>query len=161
MELKELKLYHNVITKIDNLQKYFSDMILHLTFCRLKELLSLHLQGNRITKITGLKELIKLHTLRLDCNQISDIEGLQNNRALTFLDLSINQISTLSVSNPSFFNTQGLDTLKVLKELHLNSNKLSDLKPLIALPQLEELQVSENNISSFDVDIPALQVSNG
>lgn len=93
---------------------------------------------NKITSMPDLsdyKHLIKLH---LDHNEILDIAGLSMCQSLSVLTLSNNHISTI----------EGLDDLK-LKTLSLSHNKLMKIENLDSLTQLQNLDLSGNNIFSL------------
>ncbi|KAI1696031.1 leucine rich repeat domain-containing protein [Ditylenchus destructor] len=132
----------------------------------LTHLTTLNLDQNNITKVEFLDKLSNLQSLSLSRNQISEIdenvfEPLKN---LTYLKVAHNRLKTL----PSLRFLPELETLyaydnqieKVnsfmgllkLKEVRLDSNKISELPPYMftANPLLKEIYLSYNKISKVD-----------
>ncbi|XP_048248786.1 leucine-rich repeat and guanylate kinase domain-containing protein-like isoform X2 [Haliotis rufescens] len=150
-DLRELKLYGNQISVIENLDN-------------LKELCSLQLQHNKIRSIgRGLSCLKKLRTLRLDSNNLLRLEtsDLVACVQITVLDLSSNMLDNLSAlnylpnleeltaSNNRLRKVTEIQRCKKLQEVDLSGNRISDLSGLAGLPHLQILDVSSNQLSSL------------
>lgn len=88
-----------------------------------KNLHSLCLHGNEISRIEGLEHLTNLRDLNVSANSLSEIGGLQNLSSLTSLNLASNRIH----------NIQGLAGLNQLKSLNLAHNFISSLSGLSTL----------------------------
>ncbi|XP_018360002.1 PREDICTED: leucine-rich repeat-containing protein 49 isoform X2 [Trachymyrmex cornetzi] len=97
---------------------------------------------NRIRKIEGLKQLLKLEVLDLHGNQIQQITGLENLSSLKVLNLAGNNIKTVGCND-----FQGLISLK---ELNLRRNKLKRLLGFDKTPQLQKLYLSNNDIHKIE-----------
>lgn len=105
--LKMLSLNGNSIDTIENLDG------LHLQ--------ELHLQQNRIRKITGLSKLPALHTLDLSRNQIAKLKGLQETHTLRFLKLQLNSVGKIG-------QLQYVENLPLLTEFDLACNPVQNRK---------------------------------
>ncbi|KAI8506452.1 hypothetical protein Bbelb_158790 [Branchiostoma belcheri] len=149
-DLRELKLYGNKITDIQNLD-------------RLQELACLQLQHNRIRRLgKGLSCLRKLKILRIDSNDISQLEGkeLTANSQLTHLDVSCNKLQELAAVNclPHLEELNASNNrlaairnmrCKKLQDLDLSTNFLTDLSGLKDLHSLTTLNLATNRLSSL------------
>ncbi len=103
----------------------------------------------------------KLESINLANNNITDIEPLKYYPGLKRIDLSNNSFSSvnvlsslsglesLSLNNTHIVNLDTLRNLKNLHELAIASNNISELSQ-IALPYLEKLDVSSNQIKSLE-----------
>lgn len=93
--LKELELYDNQITVIENLNALvnleYVTLFAHYKFYRYFFRI-LDLSFNRIKKIEGLSKLKKLEKLYLSSNKITVIENLDDLPNLTLLELGDNKI---------------------------------------------------------------------
>ncbi|ODV60487.1 leucine-rich repeat domain-containing protein [Ascoidea rubescens DSM 1968] len=101
-----------------------------------KNLLSINLSHNSLSKIYGLNYLSNLLDLDLSNNQIYKIENLNDNTNLHFLNLSNNFIKSIENLNP----------LKNLKFLNLSNNKIERIENLNNLKNLISLNLEFNNI---------------
>ena len=149
INLQELNLSQNQISKIEGLQK-------------LVNLQTLDLWGNQISKIEGLQKLVNLQTLSLSDNQISKIEGLQKLVNLQTLDLSQSQINkieelqklvnlqTLDLSQNQINKIEGLEMLVNLQTLNLWGNQISKIEGLQKLVNLQTLDLWGNQISKIE-----------
>eukprot|EP00743_Colponemidia_sp_Colp-15_P009924 GILK01010883.1.p1 GENE.GILK01010883.1~~GILK01010883.1.p1 ORF type:complete len:637 (-),score=112.79 GILK01010883.1:35-1945(-) len=151
-ELRELKLHSNMITSIE-----------HVDQCPLLQ--NLYLHDNGILRISSLRGLRKLQLLRLDMNNISRVEGLEDLTELTSLNLSRNQLTKvdglrhlshlqelhLSHNRIEAIDSKELEGSRMLHELHLGDNLLTDAMFLKACKRLEVLRLDGNRISSWDV----------
>lgn len=90
-------------------------------------LFMLSLRNNRITKISGLENLMGLNSLDLSDNQITEIENLDNLVNLETLRLEHNQISEL----------KGIENLLNLKYIYLSNNPFHN--------DLEGYELAHNN----------------
>ena len=93
---------------------------------------------NKIASIPNLSEFKHLVKLHLDHNKLSEISGLSQCQSLTVLTLSNNEILKI----------EGLENLK-LRTLSLSCNKLMKIENLNNLIQLQNLDLSGNNIFSL------------
>ncbi|OAX41182.1 L domain-like protein [Rhizopogon vinicolor AM-OR11-026] len=114
VNLEELWLGKNKLTKLENLSK-------------LSRLKILSLQSNRITKIEGLDQLVSLEELYLSHNGVERLEGLENNKNLRTLDVGANFVPAI----------ENISHLILLEELWLNNNKIPDLRAIE--PQLKDI----------------------
>jgi Leucine-rich repeat (LRR) protein len=99
--LERLRLDHNKISKIENLEGLESLKVLDLT-------------SNEIFKIEGLEDLDNLEELGLQLNEIERIENLEGLGSLRVLDLAANKISEI----------EGLGSLDRLEHLDLTENRI-------------------------------------
>eukprot|EP00742_Colponemidia_sp_Colp-10_P007008 GILJ01007521.1.p1 GENE.GILJ01007521.1~~GILJ01007521.1.p1 ORF type:complete len:570 (+),score=67.89 GILJ01007521.1:58-1767(+) len=150
-ELRELKLHSNMITSIE-----------HVDQCPLLQ--NLYLHDNGILRISNLRGLRKLQLLRLDMNNISRVEGLEDLTELTSLNLSRNQLTRvdglrhlshlqelhLSHNRIEAIDAKELEGCRMLHELHLGDNLLTDAMFLKACKRLDVLRLDGNRISSWD-----------
>ena len=125
----------------------------------------LDLDGNKISDISALKNMINLNELDLDGNEISDISVLSALTDLTILDLHDNEISDISalkdlvnltdldLDDNQISNISALNALTNLTVLDLDGNQISNVFPLKGLINLTELDLHDNRIS----DISALK----
>ncbi|XP_056616186.1 leucine-rich repeat-containing protein 9 isoform X3 [Triplophysa dalaica] len=102
---------------------------------------TLNLDGQQLTRLSNLDQLVNLRWASFDNNEISHIEGLEHWPLLEELSLNCNNISRLEVSC----------TLQRLTRLSINSNHLQclDGDVLDRLPNLHFLSVEDNIISSL------------
>jgi Leucine-rich repeat (LRR) protein len=97
----------------------------------------LHLQQNRIKKITGLENLPVLKNLDLSKNQISKLKGLESTLSLRFLNLALNNVSKVG-------QLVYIENLPLLTQLDLCFNPIQNkkhyrLQVLFHIPQLRQL----------------------
>ena len=126
VNLKELRLDNNIITRIQGLEDLVNLEWLDLSF-------------NLIEKIEGLENLTKLTDLSLYKNRISVLSGLDNLNSLEVLSIGCNKLQSLDET------VKYLKGLKnKLKVLRINDNsfeKTSDKKyPFYCISLLEELE---------------------
>ncbi|ELK3068464.1 InlB B-repeat-containing protein, partial [Listeria monocytogenes] len=97
----------------------------------------LNLNGNQITDISPLSNLVKLTNLYIGTNKITDISALQNLTNLRELYLNEDNISDISP----------LANLTKMYSLNLGANhNLSDLSPLSNMTGLNYLTVTESKV---------------
>jgi protein phosphatase 1 regulatory subunit 7 len=109
----------------------------------LTNLTELWLGKNKITEIQGLDTLSSLVRISIQSNRLTSIgTGLSKLHKLEELYLSHQAITEIS----------GLESLVKLNTIDMIHNRLTTLEglPVEALPELEELWVSENQIATFE-----------
>mmetsp|Transcript_2469 Transcript_2469/g.5551 ORF Transcript_2469/g.5551 Transcript_2469/m.5551 type:complete len:791 (+) Transcript_2469:35-2407(+) len=106
-----------------------------------RDLRTLDLSSNNISRITGLRDMVSLRCLRLDSCQIERISGLQECSFLQQLYLSDNRISEV----------EGLDCVKRLEVLDLARNRISEIlpRPLARVCGLKELNLAHNKLKKL------------
>ncbi|XP_053610888.1 uncharacterized protein LOC128675477 [Plodia interpunctella] len=128
--LTEVHYKFNSVTKIRDLDAFWSVTILDLSH-------------NNIKHITGLETLRYLRRLDLSFNHIQRLENL-NNLRLLWLDVSYNNISSFE-----FSHQKGLFTLLHLEYLNLNENNLTSLKIFSGCTRLRELHARNNRLGTL------------
>ncbi|OCT68507.1 leucine-rich repeat-containing protein 9 isoform X2 [Xenopus laevis] len=109
---------------------------------RLRNLKSLHLQGNEISLVEGLENLQFLRELVLDHNRIKAITET------SFVKL--NSLVSLNLEENRLRDLNNLPPLFKLRKLLIGSNKIqeiSEIEKLEVIPALMELSISGNPIS--------------
>lgn len=132
----------------------------------------LNISNNNITSISGMENFNGLRNLNLANNNISDdskIKALTNLEILNLANNKLNDsydcienlygLTNLNISGNNVTNLKCLDTLltniekeyqeKVLKELTISNNNISDINVLSKIPTLEILSMQFNNISNI------------
>ena len=89
----------------------------------------LDLDGNELTDLDGIQNLVNLEKLILVENKIRKIEHLEKMTKLKYLDLSLNQV----------FVMEGLDTLINLETLILHKNNINKIEGIDNLENLNKL----------------------
>ena len=115
----------------------------------------LDLSNNNISeiKLTNMKDII---SLRLKNNKLKEV-NLKNNLKLEELDLSFNKIKELSYfSNLTSLDIEATDiedviVNKELKRINIGSTKFKDIEFIKNLEDLEDLNVSNTNITNLDL----------
>lgn len=107
----------------------------------LTQLRELYISGNEIKDIAPLFNLRNLHTLVIDANPINSIEGISQMKNLELLNLSGCKLRT------GFTELAGL---KMLNNLNVTANSISNIQPFTALPELKYLNLTDNNIKSLN-----------
>mmetsp|Transcript_31394 Transcript_31394/g.91675 ORF Transcript_31394/g.91675 Transcript_31394/m.91675 type:complete len:523 (+) Transcript_31394:150-1718(+) len=104
---------------------------------------ALHLGNNHIARIDGLDRMTALRSLHLEGNRLTRIENLGNCRELRQLNLEGNAIARV----------EGLMFHTKLEQLNLAHNtiaRLEDLSELSHLPNLNNIDVSHNQIEEAE-----------
>lgn len=112
----------------------------------LPNLRELFLHDNRISKIEGLTQCVRLERLWLCSNRIHKIEGLERQGSLRELYVQSNSIG--SIAEDALRNNSNLETLG------MGQNKISNLKDiskLSKLPMLRDLSFSDPNFGDCPV----------
>ncbi|KAF7710766.1 leucine-rich repeat-containing protein 9 isoform X1 [Silurus meridionalis] len=102
---------------------------------------AVNLDGQGLTNLTNIEQLVNLRWASFNNNQLTHIEGLQHCPLLEELSLNHNYVCTL----------EGVCKLQRLMRLSVNSNQLHCLDPsvLVRLTNLHFLSVEDNCISSL------------
>jgi hypothetical protein len=98
---------------------------------------------NRIAAIKHLDNVINLDVLDLHNNNIEKIENLGHLKELRVLNLAGNKIVEV--------DGVAMSGMKSLAEVNLRRNVIGDIKNLNAVPSLQRIFLSANQIFSFDV----------
>ncbi|XP_050682078.1 uncharacterized protein LOC126977353 [Leptidea sinapis] len=128
--LTEVNYRYNIVTKIRDLELFWSITVLDLAH-------------NNIKCINGLETLRYLRRLDLSFNHIQRLENL-NHLRLLWLDLSYNNISDFE-----FGDNVGLWTLLHLQYLNLNENNLTSMKVFSGCSRLRELHARNNRFCAL------------
>lgn len=116
---------------------------------KLKHLKYLHLDGNKITAFTEIKNLRFLKTLSIVNNSITSLNGVKSLNALEELDVTNNSITSLP---------EELRNLKNLKRLNLSKNPLKQLPDWICeLTTLQELNLEQTQLETLPKNIDQLK----
>uniref|UniRef100_A0A671UTT5 TIR domain-containing protein n=1 Tax=Sparus aurata TaxID=8175 RepID=A0A671UTT5_SPAAU len=120
----------------------------------------LFLHSNQITHVDdgSFVHMVSLTELRLSFNKLTNLTRnlFQGLSSLTKLDLAINNIQ--------FIHPSAFQSLSSLQTLILNSNKLqhvADIRPVLQLPHLKNLNVSNNLFHSFQTKDLLLNTTSG
>lgn len=126
-----------------------------------KNLKKIDLSYNKIEEIRPLSSLILLEELNLSDNEITDISNIKYLKNLKRLDLS-NVVRNLNIEDEivelddlnedthnSIKNISPISDLPNLVELNLSNNEISDISPLLNLNNLQKLNLSGNSISNI------------
>lgn len=139
--LEYLNLSKNNLSKFDTLP--------------ISKIKKLDLSNNNISeiKLTNMKDII---SLRLKNNKLKEV-NLKNNLKLEELDISFNKIKELSYfSNLTSLDIEATDiedviVNKELKRINIGSTKFKDIEFIKNLEDLEDLNVSNTNITNLDL----------
>ena len=120
---------------------------------------------NRIKKVQALDQLVNLRKLYLANNRLSEIpeDAFKSLRCLEVIDLGANRIRKMGsylnvlenlkelwLGKNKIEKIEGIDKLKNLVRLDVQSNRLTSVESLPSLPNVEELYLSHNAIKSMD-----------
>ncbi|HQI69554.1 MAG TPA: DUF4173 domain-containing protein [Bacteroidales bacterium] len=175
-KITKLMLSNQNITSIKALEKLKNIEFINISGNQVKDFLalttfskleSLDASSNSIYKLDSLPALPKLNTLNLSNNYISDMTSLKKFPALETLDISgnseridllpvsqIRSLHTLNISRNEIKNIKSIAVLKNLRVLYIGGLKNeSVLKNLPVLPQLEEIDLSNNSFKFDDIDL--------
>ena len=121
--LIELHINHSMICNLDEI----SD---------LTELRILNLRNNNLSSVSNINKLINLESLNIQYNLIENVDELAQLKKLKYLYADNNNIQQL-----------WLIPLTNLKYLEISNNKLESIKILELSPELEVLNIKNNNIN--------------
>lgn len=114
------------------------------------------LRHNPLDDVTPLSGAVSLTSLILFDTNVSDLTALHNCFRLTTVDVGFTRVkSTAALSGLTFLRAlvirkaplQSLDqieTFTMIEEMYLSETLLLDLSPLLDLPRLQQIEVSEN-----------------
>ncbi|KAK1915730.1 hypothetical protein P3342_003543 [Pyrenophora teres f. teres] len=106
----------------------------------------LDISGNDIDALDGLAELVHLRILKADNNKIKSLQGILHLDGLMELSIGRNEIDIVDFSRSN---------LKSLTDLDLRKNQLLEVRNLHCLPQLQHLNLDDNEIDEFPlIDTP-------
>ncbi|KAI9828075.1 MAG: hypothetical protein M1832_003602 [Thelocarpon impressellum] len=108
----------------------------------LSNLQYLDVTGNGIESLEAFKCLVHLRELKADDNQITSLKGVFEMDGLMALSARRNRLQEVD------FETAGL---RRLTRLDLKGNRLTAVRGLHALPELESLELSGNALERFEV----------
>lgn len=148
---------------------------LHLTGARLRDLTPLAtlaflrhvvLRDGEVEQIGTLPEGCGWISLDLTRNRLTSLDGLEQCRQLTVLDVPHNRLRTLPVvglaeltdldaSGNPLENVSPLAGLDRLSALSLRDTRLSDLRAIPPLPDLQRLDLSRTGMTRVDTDVVA------
>ena len=135
------------------------------TRSNLTRLSILDMSFNRIKKVQALDQLVNLRKLYLANNRLSEIpeDAFKSLRCLEVIDLGANRIRKMGsylnvlenlkelwLGKNKIEKIEGIDKLKNLVRLDVQSNRLTSVESLPSLPNVEELYLSHNAIKSMD-----------
>lgn len=122
----------------------------------LDAVISLHVNFNEISKITGLERLPNLEHLVINGNCISNIDKIYIPPKLSSIELSRNplsdisylfsfpQLTNISIEKTNVISIAGIGSLSSLRDLNLLGSKIEDFSPLLDLTSLVNLFVRFN-----------------
>lgn len=132
----------------------------------LRNLHFLDISRNQLDSMSQLDCLHHLRELVVDNNQITDLNGIMGIDCLVKLSITGNAIEhvdlthakwdsleSLDLSRNKIKSIHGLERLKSLTTLKLDSNALVELQPSSSMSNLRILRVSDNDLSTLDVSL--------
>ncbi|XP_065066173.1 protein phosphatase 1 regulatory subunit 7-like isoform X1 [Rhopilema esculentum] len=129
------------------------------------EIHELKLYSNELTSIEGLGRLRRLQNLQLQHNKIRTIgDGLKGLRSLKFLNLASNRLATISaqelthcsnitfldLSNNNINRMEFLSAIPYIEELYLSGNQLSQCPDASCCKKLQEIDLSSNRLTDLN-----------
>ncbi|EPT27568.1 leucine-rich repeat protein LRR1 [Toxoplasma gondii ME49] len=172
--LRVLDLSFNKVRKIENLETAVKLVKLYLSSNKIQviegletltRLELLELGSNRIREIQGIATLTELKELWLGKNKITEMKlppllnlqrlSIQSNRLTRWNDSLFSSCPSLEELYLSHNRLTGaipeaIGKLKKLKILDLGANAVDDMRAVAQLPELEELWINDNHISSLE-----------
>ena len=157
-QLKNINLRSNMIvsikgieelTNMTNLELYDNQVKSMKRVANLTRLSILDMSFNRIKRVQSLDQLVNLRKLYLANNRLTEIpeDAFKSLRCLEVIDLGANRIRKMG----SCFNV-----LENLKELWLGKNKIEKIEGIEMLKNLVRLDVQSNRLTSVE-SLPVLQ----
>jgi serine/threonine protein kinase len=117
---------------------------------------SIDLRHNPLEDVSPLSQVTSLTSLGLFDTNVSDLTALRNCSRLTTLDIGFTQVKTtaalegleslkiLVVRKAPLQSLDQIETHPMLEQIYLSETQLLDLSPLLELPRLQFVEVSEN-----------------
>jgi hypothetical protein len=105
--------------------------------------------GRGIRRLEGIESLRRLAVLNLKGNAVEDLSPLSGLGMLSELDLGDNQITNLEAVNFRRILHVPLHSLSLRNNVAKDKNKLSDIRLLSELLQIETLDLQDNNIKDI------------
>ena len=168
-----LNLWNNDISQIEGLHKFPNLLRLTLRSNEVKTLNGvadahnlrwLDVSDNDVHSLKGLEGMSSLEWLDVHNNEFTSLDGMGMLPQLTFLNMRHSDLKNLhgiekmlprmryiDVSSNDLRTVQGLERCTYLTEINLNSNDLNnfnEIKPLLRLPYLKRLDLSNNLFSN-------------
>ncbi|KNG51423.1 leucine-rich repeat-containing protein 23 protein [Stemphylium lycopersici] len=152
-QLEELDVSNNKINQVEGIPycmrrlQVQNNCLTGLTsWTNLVNLQHLDISGNQIEGLDGLAELVHLRVLKADSNKIKSLNGILHLDGLMELSAGGNEIDTVDFAKTN---------LKSLTDLDLRKNRMLEVRNLHCLPQLQHLNLDDNEIEEFPlVDTP-------
>ncbi|CBX92664.1 hypothetical protein LEMA_P053700.1 [Plenodomus lingam JN3] len=152
-QLEELDVSDNKINQVEGIPYTMRRLHVqnnHLTgltsWTSLVNLQNLDISGNQIDRLDGLAELVHLRVLKADNNKIKSLTGILHLDGLMELSVGNNEIKMVDFARTD---------LKSLTDLDLQRNQLIEVRNVHWLPQLQHLNLNDNDIEEFPiVDTP-------
>lgn len=104
------------------------------------DLTKLSVGGTGLESLHGLEKAIRLKCLDAADNRLTSLEGLENTTVLAVVDLSRNRLTDVDLLAKS---------AQTLSALLLQGNQLTAFVPADSFPELERLNVADNDLSSL------------
>lgn len=153
-QLEELDVSNNKISQVEGIPytlrrlQVQNNRLNGLTsWAALVNLQNLDISGNQIDRLDGLSELVHLRILKADNNKIKSLVGVLHLDGLMELSVGNNEMETVDFARAN---------LKSLTDLDLRHNGLVKVCNIHCLPQLQHLNLNDNEIEEFPVfDTPS------
>ncbi|KAF1946098.1 hypothetical protein EJ02DRAFT_431017 [Clathrospora elynae] len=146
-QLEELDVSDNKINQVEGipysmrrLQAQNNCLTGLTSWATLVNLQHLDISGNDIDSLDGLAELVHLRILKVDNNNIKSLDVILHLDGLMELSAGGNEIEMVDFSRAD---------LKSLTDLDLRKNRLLEVRNLQCLPQLQHLNLDDNEIEEF------------
>lgn len=152
-QLEELDVSNNKISQVEGIPysmrrlQVQNNCLTGLTsWTNLVNLQHLDMSDNEVDALDGLAGLVHLRTLKVDNNKIKSLNGIIHLDGLMELSAGGNEIDTIDFAKTN---------LKSLTDLDLRKNRMLEVRNLHCLPQLQHLNLDDNEIEEFPlVDTP-------
>lgn len=124
----------------------------------LPALTKLDVSGNNLTTLSGIGQLTTLETLiAVDCG-LTDIAAVSKLTGLVTVDMSGNPIgdfsalrqtgvTSLTLVGCNIKSLSAISGIRTLRTLNVSDNPIEDVTPIISLPTLESLDISNTNVT--------------
>lgn len=166
--LEQLALSNNQLTSLDGVSKFPTIKQLWVDNNQLSSLVDLYyindlrminFNFNNIIDLAPLKKHTKLQGIYGAENKIQRIDSQLNFPNLVALELGGNRLSSLDNNFVQIENLRKIAEFKEIQQLGLASNVLYDISPLVELPNVKQLILSGNQLTSLEVlkDITSLE----